>query len=41
MGFALRRIQFADYMYPPYDQIVSEAARLRYRSMARLPVRSW
>jgi 2-oxoisovalerate dehydrogenase E1 component beta subunit len=25
-------IQFADYMYPSYDQIVSEAARLRYRS---------
>ena len=25
-------IQFADYMYPAYDQIVSEAARLRYRT---------
>jgi len=25
-------IQFADYMYPGYDQIVSAAARLRYRS---------
>ena len=25
-------IQFADYMYPAYDQIISEAARLRYRS---------
>jgi 2-oxoisovalerate dehydrogenase E1 component beta subunit len=25
-------IQFADYVYPGYDQIVSEAARLRYRS---------
>jgi 2-oxoisovalerate dehydrogenase E1 component beta subunit len=25
-------IQFSDYMYPAYDQIVSEAARLRYRS---------
>ena len=25
-------IQFADYMYPGYDQIVSEAARVRYRS---------
>jgi 2-oxoisovalerate dehydrogenase E1 component beta subunit len=25
-------IQFADYMYPAYDQIVSEVARLRYRS---------
>jgi 2-oxoisovalerate dehydrogenase E1 component beta subunit len=27
-------IQFADYVYPAYDQIVSEAARLRYRSGA-------
>lgn len=25
-------IQFADYVYPAYDQIISEAARLRYRS---------
>ncbi|MDE3176120.1 MAG: alpha-ketoacid dehydrogenase subunit beta [Pseudomonadota bacterium] len=25
-------VQFADYAYPAYDQIVSEAARLRYRS---------
>ena len=25
-------IQFADYFYPAYDQVVSEAARLRYRS---------
>ena len=25
-------IQFADYMYPAYDQLVSEAARLRHRS---------
>jgi 2-oxoisovalerate dehydrogenase E1 component beta subunit len=25
-------IQFADYMYPAYDQLVSEAARIRYRS---------
>src|ERR1700739_3943238 len=25
-------IQFADYFYPACDQIVSEAARLRYRS---------
>ncbi|MFC5737284.1 alpha-ketoacid dehydrogenase subunit beta [Sinirhodobacter huangdaonensis] len=25
-------IQFADYMYPAYDQIVSEAARMRYRT---------
>ena len=27
-------IQFADYMYPAYDQIVSEAARIRHRSNA-------
>ncbi|HUX04414.1 MAG TPA: alpha-ketoacid dehydrogenase subunit beta [Acidimicrobiales bacterium] len=25
-------IQFSDYMYPAFDQIVSEAARLRFRS---------
>ncbi|MEL7283289.1 MAG: alpha-ketoacid dehydrogenase subunit beta [Pseudomonadota bacterium] len=25
-------IQFADYMYPGYDQLVSEAARIRHRS---------
>jgi 2-oxoisovalerate dehydrogenase E1 component beta subunit len=25
-------MQFADYVYPAYDQIVSEAARMRYRS---------
>jgi 2-oxoisovalerate dehydrogenase E1 component beta subunit len=34
-AFGLRpcvEIQFADYMYPAYDQIVSEAARLRHRS---------
>lgn len=29
-------IQFADYMYPAYDQIVSEAARLRHRSAGML-----
>lgn len=28
----IAEIQFADYIYPGYDQIVSEAARLRYRS---------
>lgn len=34
-AFGLRpcvEIQFADYMYPAYDQLVSEAARLRYRT---------
>jgi 2-oxoisovalerate dehydrogenase E1 component beta subunit len=25
-------IQFADYMYPGYDQLVNEASRIRYRS---------
>src|SRR3546814_8117905 len=25
-------IQFADYIYPGFDQIVSEAARIRYRT---------
>lgn len=32
-------IQFADYMYPAYDQIVSEAARLRYRSAGQFTCR--
>ncbi|KRB60541.1 2-oxoisovalerate dehydrogenase [Rhizobium sp. Root708] len=34
-GYGLRpcvEIQFADYMYPAYDQITQEAARIRYRS---------
>jgi 2-oxoisovalerate dehydrogenase E1 component beta subunit len=29
---AVAEIQFADYIYPGYDQLVSEAARLRFRS---------
>jgi len=28
----IAEVQFADYIYPAYDQIVSELARLRYRS---------
>jgi len=31
-------IQFADYVYPAYDQIVSEAARIRHRSNADFTV---
>jgi len=27
-------IQFADYIYPGYDQIVSEVAKIRYRTAA-------
>jgi 2-oxoisovalerate dehydrogenase E1 component beta subunit len=32
-------IQFADYIYPGYDQIVSEVARMRYRTRASGPCR--
>src|SRR5262249_12389992 len=28
----IAEIQFADYVYPAYDHIVSEVARIRYRS---------
>ena len=34
-GYGLRpvvEVQFADYIYPGFDQIASEAARIRYRS---------
>jgi 2-oxoisovalerate dehydrogenase E1 component beta subunit len=31
-------IQFADYVYPGLDQLISEAARLRYRSSAQFTV---
>ena len=28
-------IQFADYIFPGFDQVVSELSRLRYRSVAQ------
>ena len=31
-------IQFADYIYPAFDQIVSEAAKIRYRSASEFNV---
>jgi len=31
-------IQFADYIYPAFDQIVSEAAKIRYRSAGQFNV---
>jgi 2-oxoisovalerate dehydrogenase E1 component beta subunit len=31
-------IQFADYIYPGFDQLVSEAARMRYRSAGDWPL---
>ena len=31
-------IQFADYIYPGFDQLVSEAARLRYRSAGEFKI---
>ena len=34
----LVEIQFSDYIYPGFDQIVSEAARIRYRSAADFTV---
>jgi 2-oxoisovalerate dehydrogenase E1 component beta subunit len=32
-------IQFADYIYPGYDQIVSEVAKMRYRTAGEWPMR--
>ena len=29
--------QFLDFIYPAYDQIVSEAAKMRYRSGGEFP----
>jgi len=34
----IAEIQFADYIYPGYDQIASEAARIRYRSNGQFTV---
>ena len=31
-------IQFADFIYPAYDQIVNELAKFRYRSGGQYPV---
>ncbi|KAB5596397.1 Pyruvate dehydrogenase [Ceratobasidium theobromae] len=35
---AIAEIQFADYIYPAFDQIVNEAAKFRYRSGGRYNV---
>jgi 2-oxoisovalerate dehydrogenase E1 component beta subunit len=34
----IAEIQFADYIYPGYDQIVSEVARMRYRTVGEWPM---
>ncbi|MDT9598938.1 alpha-ketoacid dehydrogenase subunit beta [Sphingosinicella rhizophila] len=34
----IAEIQFADYIYPAFDQIVSEAARMRYRTAGEWPM---
>ena len=37
----LIEIQFADYIYPGYDQIVSEVAKMRYRTARRMDRCRW
>ena len=34
----IAEIQFADYIYPGFDQIVSEAAAMRYRTAGEWPM---
>ena len=34
----IAEIQFADYIYPGYDQIVSEVAKMRYRTAGEWPM---
>ena len=34
----IAEIQFADYIYPGFDQIVSEAARMRFRTAGEWPI---
>ena len=34
----IAEIQFADYIYPGFDQIVSEAAKMRYRTAGEWPM---
>jgi 2-oxoisovalerate dehydrogenase E1 component beta subunit len=34
----IAEIQFADYIYPAFDQIVSEAAKMRYRTAGEWPM---
>lgn len=35
---AVAEVQFADYVFPAFDQIVNEAARVRFREGVNAPV---